>query len=35
VVKNNLSFVIVAIVVLSVLPMAVGWLRQRRREARP
>jgi membrane-associated protein len=34
-VKNNLSFVIVGIVVLSVLPMAVGWLRQRRREARP
>ncbi len=29
VVKNNLSFVILAIVGLSVLPIAIGWLRQR------
>lgn len=29
VVKNNLSLVIVGIVVLSVTPMALGWLRQR------
>lgn len=29
VVKNNLSFVIVAIVFLSLLPMTIGWLRQR------
>jgi membrane-associated protein len=29
VVKNNLSLVIVAIIVLSVLPIAIGWLRQR------
>jgi len=28
-VKNNLSFVILAIVGISVLPMVVGWLRQR------
>jgi len=28
-VKNNLSFVIIAIVGISVMPMAVGWLRQR------
>jgi membrane-associated protein len=28
-VKNNLSLVIVGIVVVSVLPMAIGWLRQR------
>lgn len=35
VVKDNLSLVIVGIVVLSVLPMAVGWLRQRYGGARP
>jgi membrane-associated protein len=29
VVKNNLSLVIVGIVVVSVLPMAIGWLRAR------
>ena len=29
VVRNNLSFVILAIVGLSVLPIAIGWLRQR------
>jgi membrane-associated protein len=29
VVKNNLSFVILGIVGISVLPIAVGWLRQR------
>jgi membrane-associated protein len=29
VVKNNLSFVILGIVAVSVLPIAVGWLRQR------
>jgi membrane-associated protein len=29
VVKNNLSFVIVGIVFVSVLPMVIGWLRQR------
>jgi membrane-associated protein len=29
VVKNNLSFVIIAIVGISVLPIAIGWLRQR------
>jgi membrane-associated protein len=29
VVKNNLSFVILAIVAMSVLPIAIGWLRQR------
>jgi membrane-associated protein len=28
-VKNNLSFVILGIVVLSVLPMVIGWLRHR------
>jgi membrane-associated protein len=28
-VKNNLSFVIIGIVFLSVLPMAIGWLRHR------
>lgn len=35
VVKNNLSLVIVAIVAVSVLPMALGWLRQRLADARP
>jgi len=35
VVKNNLSFVIVGIVALSLLPMALGWLRQRRNRAHP
>jgi membrane-associated protein len=34
VVKNNLSLVIVGIVVLSVLPMVIGWLRQRLAGAR-
>ncbi len=34
-VKNNLSLVIGAIVAVSVLPMAVGWLRQRFAGARP
>ena len=29
VVKNNLSFVIIGIIGLSVIPVAVGWLRQR------
>lgn len=29
VVKNNLSLVIVAIIAISVLPIAIGWLRQR------
>jgi membrane-associated protein len=29
VVKNNLSLVIVGIVIVSVLPMAIGWLRSR------
>jgi membrane-associated protein len=29
VVKNNLSFVIVGIVGVSVLPIVIGWLRQR------
>ena len=29
IVKNNLSLVIVGIVVVSVLPMAIGWLRSR------
>jgi membrane-associated protein len=29
VVKNNLSLVIVGIIALSVLPIAIGWLRQR------
>lgn len=29
VVKNNLSLVILAIIALSVLPIAIGWLRQR------
>ncbi len=29
VVKNNLSLVIIGIVVVSVLPMLIGWLRQR------
>jgi membrane-associated protein len=28
-VKNNLSLVIVAIIGLSLLPIAIGWLRQR------
>ena len=35
VVKNNLSLVIVGIVVVSVLPMAIGWLRSRLAAARP
>ena len=35
VVKNNLSLVIIGIVVLSVLPMLIGWLRERRGGARP
>lgn len=34
VVKNNLSLVIVGIVAVSVLPMAIGWLRQRLSGAR-
>ena len=34
VVKNNLSLVIVGIVVVSVLPMAIGWLRSRLATAR-
>jgi membrane-associated protein len=29
VVKNNLSFVIIGIIGISVLPIAIGWLRQR------
>jgi membrane-associated protein len=29
VVKNNLSFVMLAIIAISVLPIAVGWLRGR------
>jgi fucose permease len=29
VVKNNLSFVIIGIVGVSVLPIVAGWLRQR------
>jgi len=32
-VKSNLSFFIIGIVVVSVLPMLVGWLRQRRANA--
>jgi len=34
-VKNNLAWVIVAIVVVSVLPIAVGWLRRHAATARP
>jgi membrane-associated protein len=34
IVKNNLSLVIVGIVVVSVLPMAIGWLRSRLAAAR-
>ncbi|MCX8086001.1 MAG: DedA family protein [Rhodocyclaceae bacterium] len=34
-VKNNLSLVIVGIILVSVLPIAVGWLRQRLAAARP
>ncbi len=34
IVKNNLSLVIVGIVVVSVLPMAIGWLRSRLAVAR-
>ena len=34
VVKNNLSLVIVGIIVVSVLPMAIGWLRSRLATAR-
>jgi membrane-associated protein len=34
IVKNNLSLVIIGIVVLSVLPMLIGWLRERRSGAR-
>jgi membrane-associated protein len=34
VVKNNLSLVIVGIILVSVLPIAVGWLRQRLAGAR-
>ena len=37
VVKNNLSFIIIGIIVISVVPIAVGWLRARlaRRAAQP
>ena len=34
-VKNNLSLVIVGIILVSVLPMAIGWLRARLAAARP
>lgn len=34
-VKNNLSLVIVGIIFVSVLPIAVGWLKQRLAAARP
>jgi membrane-associated protein len=34
IVKNNLSLVIVGIIVISVLPMAIGWLRSRLAAAR-
>ena len=34
IVKNNLSLVIVGIIVVSVLPMAIGWLRSRLAAAR-
>jgi membrane-associated protein len=34
VVKNNLSLVILAIIAISVLPIAIGWLRQRLAAAR-
>ena len=35
VVKNNLSLVIVGIIVVSVLPIAIGWLRHRMAAAQP
>jgi membrane-associated protein len=35
VVKNNLSLVIVGIIVVSVLPVAIGWLKERRAGATP
>lgn len=35
IVKNNLSLVIVGIIFISVLPMAIGWLRSRMAGARP
>lgn len=35
VVKNNLSLVIVGIIVISVLPVAIGWLKERRAGATP
>jgi membrane-associated protein len=35
VVKNNLSLVIVGIIFVSVLPMAIGWLRARLAASQP
>jgi membrane-associated protein len=35
VVKNNLSLVIVGIIIVSVLPVAIGWLRERTARAAP
>jgi hypothetical protein len=29
VVKNNLSFVMIGIIIMSVLPIAISWLRSR------